>query len=402
MDGAKLGILLGADSLLGRRSGVGRMTLQIARMLREHPAIGGLLLMMQGRAADPECLGRLTDEAEKLAPSVEGRPAAAWRDRIAALPGLPTLRAAWVRRGMNRAAARLAGRVGRGVVYHETNMIARPFDGVTVVTVNDLSWRLPGGLHPDERVTWIERRLPGSLAQAARLVAISEFTAHEMVRHLGVSRDRIDVVPLAPSEAFRLLPSSEIEPILARHGLAERGFVLSVSTLEPRKNFDRLLAAHARLPAADRARQPLVIAGGRGWGKALAGNTAERAVREGHLRLLGHVSDAELVALYNASTAFAYPSLYEGFGLPIVEAMASGAPVVASETTATGETAGDAALLVDPTDEGAIATALLRLIEDEALASRLRQAGLARAAGFTWDRTVSALIATWRTALAQS
>ena len=143
-------------------------------------------------------------------------------------------------------------------------MIARPFDGVTVVTVNDLSWRLPGGLHPDERVTWIERRLPGSLAQAARLVAISEFTAHEMVRHLGVSRDRIDVVPLAPSEAFRLLPSSEIEPILARHGLAERGFVLSVSTLEPRKNFDRLLAAHARLPAADRARQPLVIAGGRG------------------------------------------------------------------------------------------------------------------------------------------
>ena len=279
-------------------------------------------------------------------------------------------------------------------------MIARPFDGVSVVTVNDLSWRFADGLHPAHRVAWIERRLPRSLAQAARLVAISEFTAREMVAHLGVDRRRIDVVPLAPSPLFRPMPPAETGAALARCGLTGRGFVLSVSTLEPRKNFDRLLAAHARLPATVRVRHPLVIAGGRGWGQALTGATAERAAREGSLRLLGHVSDAELAALYTGCTVFAYPSLSEGFGLPVLEAMACGAPVVASGTTATGETAGDAALLIDPFNEKEIAQALARAIEDEALAARLRATGLARAAGFTWERTAAALIATWRRALA--
>jgi glycosyltransferase involved in cell wall biosynthesis len=399
MNAARLGVLLGADSLLGRRSGVGRMTLQIARALRGHPAVGALSLMLGSRAASPELLDRLGDEAETLSPAADPARLAALSARVAGLPGLPALRGVWTRRAMNRAAA-LASRDGRAVVYHETNMIARPFDGMSVVTVNDLSWRFAEGLHPAHRVAWIERRLPRSLAQAARLVAISDFTAREMVAQLGVDRRRIDVVPLAPSGVFRPMPPPDAAAALARLGLIRRGFVLSVSTLEPRKNFDRLLAAHARLPAAVRVRHPLAIAGGRGWGQALAGAAAEQAAREGSLRLLGHVSDAELAVLYGSCTVFAYPSLYEGFGLPVLEAMACGAPVVASGTTATGETAGDAALLIDPFDEAEIAEAIARAIEDEALAARLRAAGLARAAGFTWQRTVDSLMATWRRALA--
>jgi glycosyltransferase involved in cell wall biosynthesis len=176
--------------------------------------------------------------------------------------------------------------------------------------------------------------------------------------------------------------------------------VLAVSTIEPRKNFDRLLAAHARLPDAVRSRTPLVIAGGLGWGRTLDDDRASSARRDGSLRLLGHVPDAELVALYARATVVAYPSLYEGFGLPVLEAMACGAPVVTADATALRDTAGDAALLVDPLDTEAIAAALRRVLEDGELATELHMRGRARAARFTWERMAAGMIESWRTALA--
>ncbi len=399
MGNPRIGVLLGAESLLGPRSGVGRMTLQIARTVRRDPQIG-LMLMCKGQASGPDLLDSLDDgysgeQGAGDARRLRTKAAAA----AAALPIVPAVRARWIRRGMNKAAATLAAANGGPVVYHEPNLIAQPFDGVTVLTVNDLSWALPDQLHPASRTAWIKRRLPRSLAQAARLVAISDFTAREMVARLGIPGDRIDVVPLAPSRLFRPLPDEAADLVLARFGLQPRRFILSVSTLEPRKNFDRLLAAHAMLPAATRSAYPLVIAGGRGWGEALAGKMAAQALAVGHLRLLGHVADADLVALYGRAAVFAYPSLYEGFGLPILEAMACGAPVVTASTTASAETAGDAARLVDPLDVPAIAAALAETIEDASLAARLSSAGLARADGFTWERTTAALLATWRRAL---
>jgi alpha-1,3-rhamnosyl/mannosyltransferase len=279
-------------------------------------------------------------------------------------------------------------------------MIARPFDGATVVMVHDLSWRAHPALHAPEKVSWIERRLPATLRQATRFVSVSDFTARTMVTELGIDRARIDVVSPGVSPMFRPMDARDAASVLARHRLADRSYVLAVSTIEPRKNFDRLLAAHARLPLVLRARTPLVIAGGRGWGRALDDDLAARAQRDGSLRLLGHVPDADLVALYARAAVVAYPSLYEGFGLPVVEAMACGAPVVTSGSTALRDTAGDAALLVDPLDTDAIAVALRRALEDDELAAGLRARGLAHAARFTWDRTATGMIESWRTALA--
>ncbi len=265
--------------------------------------------------------------------------------------------------------------------------------------MHDLSWRADPSLHPTERVNWIERRLPATLRQATRFVSVSDFTARAMVAELGIDRARIDVVPPGVSPMFRPMAADEAAPVLARHRLADRAYVLAVSTLEPRKNFDRLLAAHARLPAALRARTPLAIAGGRGWGRSLDNPAAAQAQRDGSLRLLGHVPDAELVALYARAAVVAYPSLYEGFGLPVLEAMACAVPVVTSATTALRDTAGHAALLVDPLDTDAIAAALHRALEDTELADTLRRRGPAHAAQFTWDRMAAGMIATWQTAL---
>lgn len=379
--------MLGADSLVGRRSGVGRVTSEIAQRLAHAPEIGAFRLVIGGRALGPEALDRLPEQSSAPPP--------AW---LARLPVLPALRSALVRRHLNAVARAL----GPGALYHEPNLIARPFDGVTVVAVNDLSWRFDASLHPSDRVAYIERHLPRTLRQAQRFVAISRFTGRELEREFGVDPVRIDIVPLAPAAVFRPISADAAAPALARFDLADRGYVLGVSTLEPRKNFDRLLAAHAQLPERLRSRLPLVVVGGRGWGEALLSPAAEKATRAGRLRLLGHLPDASLAALYARAAAFAFPSLYEGLGLPVLEAMAAGTPVVAAATTAVGETAGDAALLVDPYDERAIALAIEQAVDDTAEAERLRQAGLARAARFTWEASFALLLDCWRRALAEA
>jgi glycosyltransferase involved in cell wall biosynthesis len=388
------GLLLGADGVNGQRSGVGRAILEVARALRSDPAIAEMALLIGNRAESPALLDRLG-----AAPAVAAE--SGLRSRLAAVPGLARLRGLAVRRRMGREAAAMRQRIGAPVLYHEMNAIARPFGGITVVSVNDLSFRSDPQWHPPERVAWMERRLPATLRQARRFVAISAFTKAEMMARLGIQPARIDVVPMGLSGDFHPVVAAAAAPVLARFGLADRAYVLAVSTLEPRKNFDRLLAAHTLLPTALRQRIPLVIAGGRGWGSTLHDAAIAPHLADGTLRLPGFVSDDDLVALYARAGVVAYPSLYEGFGLPVLEAMACFTPLVVSNDTAVAETAGDAALLVDPRDPAAIAEGLRRVLEDKALADDLRARGLARAAAFTWDRMAAGLVRSWRLALSE-
>ena len=392
----KVSVLIGAESLAARRSGVGRMTLEIARAALLSPDIGHLLLLLAHRIAPIDRIEALEDAA--LSPHLLPPTPIPWKVALGRVPGVQTLRRV-KHGGVNRRLRRVSRECGRRLVYHEPNMIARPIALPTVVTVNDLSWHHQPSWHPAERLHWIDRNLPATLRRATRFVAISNFTKAAMVRELGVPAEQVDVVPLAPAAEF--VPSSQAAAagVLERFELADRSYVFSISTLEPRKNFDRLLSAHLALPPLLRARAPLVIAGGKGWGDVLSRPEANAAMRDGSVRLLGHVTDADLVALCARAGVFAYVSLYEGFGLPVVEAMAAGAPVLASSTTAVGEVAGDAALLVDPEDDAAISAGLHRILTDPALSEQLRAAGLARADGFTWQRTIGCLVASWRQAL---
>ena len=397
-----MNLLLGADSLAGRRSGIGRVTFEVGCAMRGRPGVTELRLVVGGRvtgtaALDAPADGPLGPPALGAAPPAQGR-RRTLRSLAARVPALRALQQRAVCMVLDRAAHGLA-RNGAPVLYYEPNMIAKPFSGPTVVAVNDMSWHARPGYHPDDRVRWIERNLPATLRQASRFVAISAFTKAEMVRLLGVQPGRVDVVPLAPSRLFQPAEAPEAAAALRRYGLSDRGFVLTVSTLEPRKNLDGLLAAWRALPGPVRARAPLVVAGGAGWGTVLADPAADSLRQSGALRLLGHVPDADLAQLCARCAAFAYVSLYEGFGLPVLEAMRAGAPVVASATTGTGETAGSAALLVDPEDHAAIAAALRLVIEDGAAAAALRDAGQAHAATFSWPATADLLVASWHRAL---
>jgi alpha-1,3-rhamnosyl/mannosyltransferase len=386
----RFAVLYGAEALLRPRTGVGRAALEVARAAAALPDAPDLVLAAHGRRLHPALL----EEPPNAAPAAATAPR--WR---AALAGFAPARRGFeaAMRLRMRGLARAAGAPGRPVLLHEPNLIPRPFDaGPTVAVVNDVSWRRDPSAHPADRVRWIERELPRALRQVSRWVAISGFTADEAAAEFGLDRARIAVAPLAAGNAFRPVGAAEAAPVLAAHGLVDGGYVLAVGTLEPRKNLERLAIAHALLPPALQRRAPLALAGGIGWGGVEAGQALARGIASGEVRPLGRVDDAALAALYARAAAVAYPSLYEGFGLPVLEAMACGAPLVHSATTAVAETAGGAGLAADPLDPHAIAAGLAAVLEDAALAARLRSAGLARAARFSWAETARRTAEVWR------
>jgi glycosyltransferase involved in cell wall biosynthesis len=257
----------------------------------------------------------------------------------------------------------------------------------TAVVVYDLV-PFVDGAQAQSRAAKIERAtIRPALRRARALACISEATRADLVRLFPRSAARATTIPLAADPAFGAVEEADVTAACARHGLTPRGFVLAAGTLEPRKNLERLIGAWAALPPEVRAGRTLALVGPPGW--ELDGILGAAQTRAGEVTLTGFVSDADLAALYAGCAAFAYPSLYEGFGLPVLEAMSAGAPVITSSESSLPEVAGDAALLVDPLDVGAISEALRRVLTDEALADSLRARGRGRAAEFSWSRTAT-------------
>jgi len=258
----------------------------------------------------------------------------------------------------------------------------------TLLTVHDLSFlRYPDHFVP-KLVRYLGRVVPRSVARADRVLADSEATRADLIRLLGVPPERVEVLYSGVDPRFRPEPEpGERERLQARYGVGERPYVLSVGTLQPRKNYVRLIRAFAHL----RPDLYLVIAGGRGWLYEEVLAEAER--HPDRVRVLGFVDEADLPALYRGAALFVFPSLYEGFGLPVLEAMACGVPVVCSNSSSLPEVAGEAALLVDPHDEEGLAEAMRRALEDEGARRRMIARGLERAAGFTWERAARQLLA---------
>lgn len=286
-------------------------------------------------------------------------------------------------------------------LFHGTSYYA-PFvrDVPTVVTFHDMTVLARPDLHPAARVLRARAVLRRVAERAAAIITLSESTKLDVTRCLEVAPERIHVVPGAAASCFR--PSADPtggREVLARYRLGGGGFLLAVGTLEPRKNLIRVIEAVGRLRRSGHPVR-LVVAGRRGWNYRPIMQRVNCLGLSDAISFIGFVPDDDLACLMRAAAGLVYPSLCEGFGLPVIEAMASGLPVVTSATGALREVAGGAALLVDPTEVDSIAAGMLAVL-DEGGGRQLRDAGLRRARQFTWHRTARATLSVYQGVVGQ-
>lgn len=291
----------------------------------------------------------------------------------------------------------LPGLLARGrfdLVHGLVNMLPLTAPVTGVVTVHDLSFvRAPGRLPPVKQL-YQQALTRWSVGRAGAVIAVSQQTAADVVACFGAAPDRVHVVYNGVGDEFTPGDAAATAHFRRAHALPER-FVLAVGTLEPRKNLPRLVRAFARWRCqAPPAYQDvhLVLAGGRGWGYDAIFAEVQATGLQDVVHFPGFVPHAELADWYRAALVFAYPSLFEGFGLPVVEAMACGAPVLCSQAPGVAEVAGAAALTVPPEDDVALAHGLRLLVEQSALRQELGRRGLARAAQFSWRRCAAATV----------
>lgn len=302
----------------------------------------------------------------------------------------------WVR-GEQELLPRLAAREGVDLVHSLASTAPLWGRFTRVVTVHDLIYRRYPEAHSGLRSLGMRVLVPLAVRRSGRVIADSESTKHDLVQLLGTAPERIDVVPLGLGGVARVQPLEEAQ-LRARLDLGERQVVLSLSAKRPHKNLEGLLEALARLE-----QRPILILAG--YPTAHERELRERAQALGvaeDVRWPGWLEPAEVEGLWRLSACFVFPSLYEGFGLPVLEAMARGVPVACSSAASLPEVAGDAALLFNPHDVRAIAEAIATLLAGGAEAERLRAAGLARVREFTWERAATKTLASYARALADS
>ena len=281
-------------------------------------------------------------------------------------------------------------------LFHGTNYEIPPWNQCpTILSIHDLSLLLYPETHVEKLVRRARYRLPLMARKATKIITATEFVKKQVSEHLQVDPAKIEVTPYAPRSTFRPLSRSETEETRTRLGI-EENFILFVGTVEPRKNLITLLRAFAEILRSTELRPQLVIAGQKGW---LTGETMNYVESEGlgeRVNFTGYVTDDDLRALYSCCAVCVYPSLYEGFGLPPLEAMACGAPVIASNVPSLSEAVGQAALTIPPTDVQRLAQGLVEMIRDEGKRSHFARAGLEHAAQFSWERTAQLTLDVYR------
>ncbi|MCX6030230.1 MAG: glycosyltransferase family 1 protein [Chloroflexi bacterium] len=363
-----------------RRAGLGRYAESLARELR--PLLGDRLAFFYNREQGVEPLVGMED-----VPS-----------RSIALGYKPWRMLVWAGQAAHVGFNRL---IPGAELFHATEHLLLPLRGVpTVLTVHDLIFRRLPQHHKPLNRWYLNLTLPLFCRRATHVIAVSEQTRRDLIAAYRLPPEKITVIQEAADPRFGPQPPEAVTAVRARFGLPDR-YVLFVSTIEPRKNLIRLLAAFERVHAAGLT-DALVIVGKRGWLYDDFFAALERSPARQAVIFPGYVPDADLPAVYAGSQVFAFPSLFEGFGLPVLEAMACGAPVICSNTSSLPEVAGDAALLVDPLDVDALTDALHRLLADPDLHADLARRGLAQAARFSWAQTAMKTLAVYRRLLQET
>ncbi|PJF46609.1 MAG: glycosyltransferase family 1 protein [Candidatus Thermofonsia Clade 3 bacterium] len=374
-------------------AGIARLTREVVRAVLASGAPHEFRLFVMGRPAPGVPLSNLMNTREL--PLHVSRMSDRWLYRL------------WFRANV-RAPVQLFS--GPCDLYHATDFVLPPLrDGTpSVLTVHDLSFERDPDSAPPRLIPFLKRVVPDSARRATHIVADSHATARDLTALYGVPPEKITVIHSGVDGRFTpyrdtLYMQRRRAYVLKKYGIGDAPFILTVGTLQRRKNHLRLVQAFAKLIAArSGARTPLlVIAGGKGWLYDEVHAEVQRLGLGERVRFIGYVEDMDLPHLYRAAAAFAFPSTYEGFGLPPLEAMASGVPVVTSNVSSLPEVVGEAGLQVDPLDVDALARALEQALNDEVWRRHCIARGLARAAQFTWQRAAEQLLAVYERVLRQ-
>jgi glycosyltransferase involved in cell wall biosynthesis len=359
-----------------------------------------LVLTVDAIKAELNGIGRYTWEIARRAPTLKSVSRVSYFDRGRFVSNLEDLRNGirpgkehWALRSVRYVAKPLLKNRPRfkGAVFHSTNFFLPERVEGGIVTIHDVSVLKFPETHPRDRIEHYERHFKNTLKRTAHVITVSEHAKQEIVSVLGISESCVTPIHLGVDDAYqgaraRLECDAADEGLY--YGLVRDGYTLCVSTLEPRKNIDKLIDAYGRLPTKLRTRFPLVLVGAKGWLSEKLERQIEDVKRQGWLHVLGYVPEADLPRLYARARLFAYPSMYEGFGLPVAEAMAAGIPVITSDRSSLPEVGGGAVGLFDPDDIDQLSGALLRGLEDEVWRTETVRRGSAVAARYAWQSCV--------------
>ena len=272
-------------------------------------------------------------------------------------------------------------------IFHATDHLLPPLKNArSVFTIHDLIFRFFPEYHLPLNRWFLGLMLPKFMQRADAIIAVSEHTRRDVTKWMGIPPEKIFVIYEGVNPSFQPITNrAELERVRALYQLPAR-FILFFSTIEPRKNLVTLLDAYAALVKQDSAAPPLVVAGRKGWLYQKTLQHLESLGLHERVRMTDWIANQDVPALLNLATVFVYPSLYEGFGLPPLEAMACGTPVISSNASSLPEVVGDAGILLEPRDAAGLTQAMARVLHDDTLRQELRAKGLARAAHFTWER----------------
>jgi len=365
---SKMKIVLNGLPAVYPISGVGRYTLELGKALDDLLGNGKIFWFGNHLSGD-----RL-DDSDSNGPTPIHRIKNSLRKTLRKIPGWRTPIHIWRNHQFRSYVRKIMPSL-----YHETNYT--PFDfkeGPTLITLYDLSFVRHPEWHPKDRVKYFERYCLKQLSKIDAIITISEFSKKEIIELLGVDPGKIHVTPLGVSRSFT--PKGK-----KMEGLPDE-YILFVGNLEPRKNLMTLLEAYRSISRDLRDRYPLVITGASGWNTQEFIKALHLFKREERPMLTGHVSQKLIPDLYRGATLFVYPSFYEGFGLPVIEAMASGVPVITSNISSFPEVVGDSGLLVNPYEADELRGAMIKILEDPKTRKELSEKGLERAKLFSWDK----------------
>jgi alpha-1,3-rhamnosyl/mannosyltransferase len=368
-------LVLAVDALVPPLTGIGRYVLELATHYQNtRHEFDAMRFFFADRWVD--------DPAELLQPVGSGGPGKKRKRRVFRAPKR------WQQWRLRREM--------HGHLFHSPNYFLPQSVESGIVTVHDLSVFKYPETHPVARIKHFESSFSSTLERAAHVITDSEATRREVIDYFGWSPECVTAIALGVQASFCQREASEISTALNQHGLVHGGYSLCVSTLEPRKRIDRLLAAYLDLPARVRVRFPLVLAGSAGWLNDRLREQIAQGEREGWLRYMGFVDESFLPALYSGARAFLYPSVYEGFGLPVLEAMASGVPTLTSNSSSLPEVARGSAWLVEPDNHELLRDGIEQVLCDDAWRQAAVAQGLRVARELTWKRCAEQTLQLYR------